>query len=70
METTKITKRPYIAPVSRVVRLAVSGDIAEQFPVNSRHSINEGDAKPGDFDADEWEDDEQTTGTGYDLWAE
>ncbi len=70
METTKITKRPYIAPVSRVVRLAVSDDIAEQFPVNSRHSINEGDAKPGDFDADEWEDDEQTTGTGYNLWAE
>ena len=70
METTKITKRPYIAPVSRVVRLAVSDDIAEQFPVNSWHSINEGDAKSGDFDADEWEDDEQTTGTGYDLWAE
>ena len=70
METTKITKRPYIAPVSCVVRLAVSDDIAEQFPVNSRHSINEGDAKSGDFDADEWEDDEQTTGTGYDLWAE
>ena len=70
METTKITKRPYIAPVSRVVRLAVSDDIAEQFPVNSRHSINEGDAKSGDFDADEWEDDEQTTGTGYNLWAE
>ena len=64
METTKITKRPYIAPVSRVVRLAVSGDIAEQFPVNSWHSINEGDAKSGDFDADEWEDDEQTNGTG------
>ena len=70
METTKITKRPYIAPVSRVVRLAVSDDIAEQFPVNSWHSINEGDAKSGDFDADEWEDDEQTTGTGYNLWAE
>ena len=70
METTKITKRPYIAPVSRVVRLAVSRDIAEQFPVNSWHSINEGDAKSGDFDADEWEDDEQTTRTGYDLWAE
>ncbi|EFM00763.1 hypothetical protein HMPREF0658_2286 [Hoylesella marshii DSM 16973 = JCM 13450] len=52
------------------MRLAVSDDIAEQFPVNSRHSINEGDAKPGDFDADEWEDDEQTTGTGYNLWAE
>ena len=70
METTKITKRPYIAPVSRVVRLAVSDDIAEQFPVNSWHSINESDAKSGDFDADEWEDDEQTTGTGYNLWAE
>ena len=70
METTKITKRPYIAPVSRVVRLAVSDDIAEQFPVNSWHSINEGDAKSGDFDADEWEDDEQTTGTGYNLWAD
>ncbi|MGP1350202.1 MAG: transcriptional regulator [Hoylesella marshii] len=52
------------------MRLAVSGDIVEQFPVNSRHSINEGDAKPGDFDDDEWEDDEQTTGTGYDLWTE
>lgn len=70
METTKITKRPYIAPASCVVRLAVSDDIAEQFPVNSRHSINEGDAKSGDFDADEEEDDEQTTGTGYNLWAE
>ena len=63
-------KQKYITPQMKVIQLLTDDNIA-QFVVSS-HSVgeDEGLAKPGDFDADEWEDDEQTTGTGYNLWAE
>ena len=46
-------KELYIAPASHVVRLAINGNITEQFPVNSQHTISEGDAKGGYFDDEE-----------------
>ena len=63
-------KQKYITPQMKVIQLLTDDNIA-QFVVSS-HSVgeDEGLAKPGDFDDDEWEDDEQTTGTGYNLWAE
>ena len=63
-------KQKYITPQIEVIQLLTDDNIA-QFVVSS-HSVgeNEGLAKHGDFDADEWEDGEQTTRTGYDLWAE
>ena len=56
-------KEFYIAPASHVVRLAVNGNITEQFPVNSQHTISEGDAKGGYFDD---EDEEETNPNPWD----
>ena len=44
------SKRTYTTPLSHIIRLTTDGDLAQQqFPVNSHHSISEGDAKQGDF---------------------
>ena len=60
-------KQNYITPQMKVIQLLTDDNIA-QFVVSS-HSVgeNEGLSKEGDFD-DEWEEDTESTSTGYDLW--
>ena len=60
-------KQKYITPQMKVIQLLTDDNIA-QFVVSS-HSVGENEclSKEGDFD-DEWEEDTESTSTGYDLW--
>ena len=60
-------KQKYITPEIKVVRLMTNGHIADFIVSSGSVGENEGLSKEGDFD-DEWEEDTESTSTGYDLW--